>query len=145
MLSGLKERLFRYMLGNENYFRRQGVKIGKNCRLLGAISIGSEPHLIKIGDDVSITESIFITHDGGGWVFKNENDWPRFYKEIKIGNKVFIGTRCIITPGAVIEDNVVIGAGSLVHGTLESGWVYAGIPAKKIKTINEYGRKFENI
>jgi len=42
-------------------------------------------------------------------------------------------------PGAVIQDNVVVGAKSLVlkDQVLEQGKFYAGVPAKEIKTINQ--------
>ena len=39
---------------------------------------------------------------------------------------------------AVVEENVLIGAGSVVleNARLESGHIYAGVPAKKIKTLS---------
>lgn len=55
--------------------------------------------------------------------------------DIRIGNNVFIGAGCIVLPGAVIGDNVVVGAGSVVKGVLDSGWVYAGQPARKVKPL----------
>ena len=118
--------------------RRLGVKIGKNCRLVGFVNWGSEPYLIKIGNHVSITTSKFITHDGGLWVFRNKKPEIDFFSPVIIGSNVFIGMDCIIMPGTVIGDNVVIGTGSIVKGKLESNSVYAGVPAKKIKSLNDY-------
>ncbi|AEB10027.1 acetyltransferase, CysE/LacA/LpxA/NodL family [Desulfobacca acetoxidans DSM 11109] len=54
---------------------------------------------------------------------------------ILIGSNIFIGAQCIILPDTHIEDNVIVGANSLVKGTLENGHLYAGIPVKKIKRI----------
>ena len=41
-------------------------------------------------------------------------------------------------PGVTIGDNVVIGLGSIVTKDVESNSVVCGIPAKKIKTVQEY-------
>jgi len=55
---------------------------------------------------------------------------------ISIGNNVFIGSHCIILPGTIINDNVVIAANSVVKGELLNGNLYGGSPAKLIKPIN---------
>ena len=52
-----------------------------------------------------------------------------------IGSDVWIGARVTVLMGAKINNRVVVGAGSLVNKDLESGYIYAGIPAKKIKKI----------
>lgn len=55
--------------------------------------------------------------------------------DIVLGSNIFIGAQCIILPDTTIEDNVIVGANSLVKGTLQSGYVYAGNPARKIKKL----------
>lgn len=120
--------------------RKLGVKIGKNCRLL-SVTFSTEPYLIEIGDHVSATNVHFETHDGGVWVFRDKHPKWDIIKKIKIGNNVYIGTGTIILPGVKIGDNIIIGAKSVVTKDLESNFVYAGIPAKKIKTIDEYYNK----
>lgn len=121
-----------------------GVKIGKNCRLVGKIGFGSEPFLITIGNHVSITSTDFVTHDGGVWVFREENPNIDLFAPIKVGNNVFIGANCLILPGTIIEDNVVVGGGSVVKGLLRKDYVYAGVPAKPIRSKNEYWEKIKN-
>ena len=118
--------------------RRLGVKIGNNCRLVGRIDWGSEPYLVRMGNHVSITSSSFITHDGGVWLLREEFPKLDIFAPIVIGSNVFIGHGCIILPGAVIENNVLVGAGSLVRGKLRENKVYAGVPCKEIKTIDSY-------
>ena len=51
---------------------------------------------------------------------------------IRIGNDVWIGANCVILDGADIGEGCVVGAGSLVRGTLEPYGVYAGAPLRKI-------------
>ncbi|HEY3591367.1 MAG TPA: gamma carbonic anhydrase family protein [Buttiauxella sp.] len=54
-----------------------------------------------------------------------------------IGNRVLVGMGSILLDGVVIEDDVMIGAGSLVpqNKRLESGHLYLGSPAKKIRPL----------
>ena len=54
---------------------------------------------------------------------------------------MFIGMRSIILQGTNIGDNVIIGAGSVVSGKVESNSVYAGNPAKKICSLEEHKNK----
>ena len=56
-----------------------------------------------------------------------------------IGNNVLVGMGSIIMDKAVVEDNVLIGAGAVVleNAHLESGYIYAGVPAKKIKALTK--------
>jgi acetyltransferase-like isoleucine patch superfamily enzyme len=87
----------------------------------------------------------FLPHDGGVWVFRGEEpDWDVF-GPIKIGSNVFIGYGAIILPGTVIEDNCVIGAGSVVRGVVPQNSVAAGVPARRIRSLEEYKCKLEKI
>jgi acetyltransferase-like isoleucine patch superfamily enzyme len=124
--------------------RKLGVKVGENCRFL-SVTFSSEPYLIEIGNHVSATKVHFETHDGGVWVFRDKKpDWD-VIKKTKIGNNVFIGYGTIIMPGVEVGNNIVIGANSIVTRNLESNFVYAGIPARKIKTIEEYYEKCSEV
>ena len=58
-------------------------------------------------------------------------------KPITIGNDCWFGGSVTILPGVTIHDNVVVGAGSVVTHDLESGYVYVGNPAKKLKAIKK--------
>ena len=129
------------------YARKQGVIIGDGCTILGRVEWGSEPYLIKIGNNVRITSGCqFVTHDGGVHVFRNMSDdmaLPKadIFGRIIIGDNVFIGIRSIIMPGVTIGNNVVIGAGSIVTKNIPNNSVACGVPAKVVKTIDEYFQK----
>lgn len=60
------------------------------------------------------------------------------FGRINVGNNVFIGIDSVIMPGVSIGNNVVIGAKSVVTKNLEGNSVYAGNPARKICTIEDY-------
>lgn len=130
--------IYRLAKGNVKLAKKIGVNIGNECRLIGKVNFGSEPYLIKLGDRVSITDSTFATHDGGVWVFRREYPSIDIIAPITIGDNVFIGAKCIVLPGVTIGNNVVVGAGSVVTKDLPADAVYAGVPVRKIKSIEEY-------
>ena len=56
-----------------------------------------------------------------------------------IGNRVLVGIGTIILDEVIVEDDVMIGAGSLVppNKVLESGYLYVGSPVKKVRPLTE--------
>ena len=56
-----------------------------------------------------------------------------------IGNRVLIGINSIILDDVIIPNDVMIGAGTLVPPgkVLESGYLYVGSPAKKVRPLTE--------
>lgn len=130
------------------YARLIGVQLGRNCRILGltaGTSFGSEPYLVRLGDHVTVTTGVrFITHDGGVWVFREKDPDIDVIAPITVGNNVFIGIGAIIMPGVSIGDNCVIGAGAVVTNDIPSGYIAVGVPARCIKTIDEYWENIHN-
>jgi acetyltransferase-like isoleucine patch superfamily enzyme len=121
------------------YAKYLGISFGDRVRILHFPRWGSEPFLIEIGNNVTITRGVaFVNHDGGVALFRKEYPGLNVYGKIKVGNNVFIGINSIIMPGVTIGDNVVIGAGSIVNRDVPDNVVVAGIPAKVIKTIEDY-------
>jgi acetyltransferase-like isoleucine patch superfamily enzyme len=125
---------------------KDGLKLGKDCRILGNPSFGSEPYLIRIGEHCTITSGVkFVTHDGGTWVFRDKMEYKHIkkYGTIEIGNNCFIGINTILMPNVKIGDNCVIGAGSIVTKNIPSNSVAAGNPDRVLMTLDEYISKCE--
>ena len=61
-----------------------------------------------------------------------------------IGNRVLVGMGSTILDDAIIEDDVMIGAGSLVppRKRIESGYLYVGSPVKQVRPLNDEEKKF---
>lgn len=115
------------------------IKIGENVRFTGIPKWSSEPFLIEIGDNVTITRDVaFYTHDGGVGLFRKEYPGMNVFGKIVIGNNVFIGSHCILLPGIEIGNNVVIGAGSVITKSIPANCVAVGAPATVIKSLDEY-------
>lgn len=122
----------------------EGVKFGKNP-YFRTKQFGSEPYLIEVGDNFKTAGNVqFITHDGGVHVIRNlysELKEIDSFEKIIIGNNVFIGYGAILLPGTIIQNNIIVGAGSVVRGVLESNSIYAGVPVKRICSLEEYINK----
>ena len=61
-----------------------------------------------------------------------------------VGNYCLIGIGAIIMDDAVLEDYVMLGAGSLVPSgkVLASGYLYLGSPAKQVRPLTETEKQF---
>lgn len=140
MFSWIKWRVLYSLKGSIYAARSLGVKIGEGCRIYSS-SFGWEPWLISIGDRVTVTGGVqFITHDGATWLLRDEKGRRYRYAPIEIGNDVFIGANSIILPGVRIGNRVIVAAGSVVNRSIPDNCVVAGVPAKFIKTFDEYER-----
>jgi carbonic anhydrase/acetyltransferase-like protein (isoleucine patch superfamily) len=119
-------------------FPREGVK------LYGKVSWGSEPWIITLGNNVHITNGvIFITHDGGTLLYRNLVPDLEITKPIVVGDNVYFGNNVIILPGVKIGSNVIIGAGAVVSRDIPDNSVAVGVPARVIKTADEYFEKIK--
>ncbi|MFA0182027.1 hypothetical protein OAW_01815 [Vibrio cyclitrophicus ZF170] len=136
------------LLSANELARMKGVNVGINCQLNKQVSFGSEPYLITLGNDFYCSAGVqFITHDGSVNVLRNLHPELKdvdLFGKITVGNNVFIGYNVIILPNSHIGDNVIVGAGAIVRGNLESGYVYAGAPVKKLMSIEDYKEKVES-
>lgn len=148
--------LYRVILKTEDLIRRfrdkayieickaRGLKVGKDVIFIEAPKFGSEPFLIEIGERTKITANCtFINHDGAMYVIRSMEKYQdaRNFGRIKIGRNCFIGNNCTILPGVEIGDNCILGAGSVLNSSMPANSVFAGVPAKLICTIDEYGHK----
>jgi acetyltransferase-like isoleucine patch superfamily enzyme len=122
----------------------KGLKVGKNVRFVEVPEFGTEPFLIEIGDETTFSNNVrLINHDGGynALHFFEKYQDVRAFGRIKIGKQCLIGADSIIMLGVQMGDNCVLGAGSILTSSMPDGTVYAGVPARFICTIEEYGDK----
>lgn len=144
-MRGIKDRIHA-AYDPTGFARFLGVKVGKNVRFYGISRgmIGTEPWLITIGNDVYITAGVqFVTHDGGTLILRKEVPDLEWTAPITIGNDVYVGVRSTILPGVTIGNRCIIGAGSVVNRDIPDNSVAAGVPARVIKSTNEYLSQIE--
>jgi acetyltransferase-like isoleucine patch superfamily enzyme len=109
-------------------------KLGNNSHL-GAYCLVNVCHgSVDIGEDVAIGPGTKIISYSNYYKYGKKISDERITGPIIIGNNVFVGANCTILPGTIIQDNVVVGAGTIVKGILETNNIYAGSPCKIIRS-----------
>ena len=118
--------------------------MGEGIHIYGTVQWSTEPWIITLGNDVHITDGVkFITHDGGTLLFRKYIPDLEITKPITVGSEVYIGNNVIIMPGVNIGNKVIIGAGAIVTKDIPDNSVAVGVPARVIKTADEYFDKLQ--
>jgi hypothetical protein len=99
----------------------------------------TKPLIIEDGAGVGGKCNIF-TH--GSWQDILDG-YPVKFAPVRIGRNVWIPWQVFIMPGVTIGDGATIGAGSLVARDIPDGALAAGVPAKVMRTAEEYPRALE--
>lgn len=134
-----------YNISTDKYLKKIGINfVSGGTHLYGSVKWGSEPWIITIGNNVHITDNCrFITHDGGTLIYRQYITDLEITKPIVVGNNVYMGVNTVILPGAHIGNNVVIGSCSVVTKDIPDNSVAVGIPARVIKTADDYFEKLQ--
>lgn len=123
------------------------VIMGDNCSVWFNAVVRGDVNHIRIGNNTNIQDGAVI-------------HCTYLYAGTDIGNNVSIGHNALVH-GCILKDNVLVGMGAIVmdHAVVEefviiaagaivlenticeSGYLYAGIPAKKIKPITDQQRE----
>ena len=124
------------------YLREKNIlaSVGENVHFQPRL-VPLYPELIKLHNNIMVSAGVrFITHDAS-FVVLNRLGQGRFPEEvgcIEVMDNVYIGYNVTVMPNVRIGENVIVGAGALVSKDLEPNGVYAGIPAKKICSFEDY-------
>jgi carbonic anhydrase/acetyltransferase-like protein (isoleucine patch superfamily) len=119
------------------------VVCGDDCSFWFNAVIRGDVNYIKIGNQVNVQDNATLhgTFEKsptviGDFVSIGHN---AIVHGCTLGNHVLVGMGAIVMDNAIVHDNVLIAAGSVVleNSVLESGYIYAGVPAKKIKALDE--------
>jgi carbonic anhydrase/acetyltransferase-like protein (isoleucine patch superfamily) len=117
------------------------VVMGHNCSVWFNAVIRGDVHYIKIGNNTNIQDGAVI-HCSYQYAPTNiGNNVSVGHNALVHGctlhDHVLVGMGAIVMDHAVVEEFVIIAAGSVVleKTICESGYLYAGTPAKKIKPI----------
>lgn len=139
---------------NESFpYIAEDTFIAPNCTIVGDVSIGhhcsiwfnavvrGDVNYIKIGNYSNIQDNVTIH----GTYLKNGTDIGNY---VNVGHNaiihgcviqdyVLIGMGAIVMDKAEIQSRVIIAAGAVVleNSVCESGFLYAGVPAKKVKPL----------
>lgn len=119
------------------------VEMGQNCSVWFNSVVRGDVNSIKIGNKVNIQDGAIIhcTYKKAATIIGNNVSVGHnaIVHGCTIKDNVLIGMGAIVMDRVIVENNSIIGAGSVVlEGThIESGTIYTGVPAKKVKDLNE--------
>ena len=130
------------------------VFIAENATIVGQVTIGAgssvwfnaiirgDVNTINIGERTNIQDAAMIhcTYQKASTQIGNDVSIGHLaiIHGCTIHDHVLIGMRALVMDHAVVEPYCIIAAGALVleNTICESGYIYAGTPAKKIKPIS---------
>lgn len=130
------------------------VEIGADSSVWPLTVIRGDMQRIHIGERTSVQDGcvLHITHAGpfnpNGFPLLIGDDVTIAHKVMlhgcTVGSRILIGMCSIVMDGAVVEDEVIIGAGSLVPPgkRLDSGFLYVGSPVKQVRALTDKERAF---
>jgi acetyltransferase-like isoleucine patch superfamily enzyme len=162
MVMGRTIRIGRHSsVGTMSYLACERIQIGEDARIREQVFVGG-PQLpessftlgsrtiilqlasinptkpVTIGDDTGIGgHCLIFTH--GAWLNALDG-YPVTYEPVTLGNSVWLPWRVFIMPGTTIGDGSVIGANSLVQGTIPPMSLAVGSPAKVIRSAPDFPR-----
>jgi carbonic anhydrase/acetyltransferase-like protein (isoleucine patch superfamily) len=104
---------------------RTSIQDGSVLHITHASEFNPQGYPLTVGDDVTVGHSVNL-------------------HGCTLGNRILVGIGSTLLDGALVEDEVMIGAGSLVPPgkRLESGFLYMGSPCKQVRPLKESERNF---
>lgn len=118
------------------------VIMGDDCSVWFQAVVRGDVHAIRMGNRVNVQDGAVIhcTYlQAPTTIGNNVSIGHRaLVHGCTIHDNVLVGMGAIVMDHVVVEENVLIAAGAVVleNSRLESGHIYAGVPAKKVKTLD---------
>lgn len=118
------------------------VTMGSKCSVWFNAVIRGDVHFIKLGDKVNVQDGAVIhaTYEKSPTTIGNNVSIGHnaIVHGCTIEDNVLIGMGSIVMDDCIIESNSIIAAGAVVtkNTIVASGSIYAGVPAKKVKDIS---------
>jgi len=130
------------------------VQIGANSSVWPACVLRGDVHRIRIGARTNIQDGsvLHVSHDSayhpGGFPLIIGDEVTIGHNAVvhacTVGDRCLLGMGCIVLDGAVLEDEVMLGAGSLVAPgkRLKSGYLWLGQPARRVRPLTDEEKLF---
>jgi len=119
------------------------VVCGNDCSIWFNAVMRGDVNKIRLGDRVNVQDGAVIHCTYERTQTQIGNDVSIGHNAVVHGctieDNVLIGMGAIVLDGAVVKSNCIIAAGAVVtqNSILESGFIYGGVPAKKIKELDK--------
>lgn len=125
------------------------IHFGDDCSVWPFVAIRGDVNTVRIGHRTNIQDGciLHVTRKSDSNPSGNPlvigDDVTIGHKVMmhgcQLGSRILVGMGAIIMDGAIVEDDVFIGAGTLVppNKILESGYLYVGNPMRKARRLND--------
>jgi carbonic anhydrase/acetyltransferase-like protein (isoleucine patch superfamily) len=130
------------------------IQLGNDCSVWPFVAIRGDVNFVRIGSRSNIQDGS-VLHVTRRSESNPEGNPLIIGEDVTIGHKVMlhgctlgsrilVGMGAIIMDGAIVQDDVFIGAGTLVppNKILESGYLYVGNPMKQARLLKDDERAF---
>lgn len=127
----------------ENAVVTGDVITGDECTFWYNSVIRGDVNSIRIGNKVNVQDGAVIHATYQKYATTIGNNVSIGHNAIVHGctieDNVLIGMGSIVMDGCIVEKNSIIAAGAVLteHTHVEEGSIYAGVPAKKVKMVSE--------
>jgi carbonic anhydrase/acetyltransferase-like protein (isoleucine patch superfamily) len=124
------------------------VVMGDLCSIWWNAVIRGDVNAIRIGHRVNIQDGAVLhcTFEKSQTIIGNDVSIGHnaIVHGCTVEDEVLIGMGAIVMDLAVVQKHVIVAAGAVVleNSVLESGWIYAGTPAKKLKELDDEHLQF---
>ena len=108
------------------------VSTGVNIRAAGGC--------IEIGRQSAVAQNVVLVaanHATGSGEDRARIPWDEERTGVRIGDNVWIGANTVLLPGSEVGDNTIVAAGSVVRGKIGANELWAGVPARRIRSLAE--------
>ena len=119
------------------------VVMGDNCTVWFNAVVRGDVHSIRIGNNTNIQDGAVIhcTYQQASTTIGNNVSIGHnaIVHGCLVEDNVLIGMGAIVMDGAIVRSGAVIAAGAVVlqGQEVEAGFIYAGVPAKKMKAAGK--------
>jgi putative colanic acid biosynthesis acetyltransferase WcaF len=127
-----------------------GARVGRGVNFKPGVRV-KFPWRLVVGDHCWIGEDVWIDNlaevafedhvcvSQGAYFCTGSHDWSKstfdlIVKPINIGAHAWISAKSVVAPGVRVGEGAVLGLGSVATHVLDAWAIYAGNPAKRVKT-----------
>jgi UDP-2-acetamido-3-amino-2,3-dideoxy-glucuronate N-acetyltransferase len=132
-----------------------GAKIGRDCSFGQNVYVGNRVAIgnnCKIQNNVSVYDNVTLEDDvfcGPSMVFTNVFN-PRSavsrkdeYRNTLVKQGVTLGANCTVVCGTTLGEYAFVAAGAVINRNVKPYALMAGIPAKQIGWMSQYGERLD--
>jgi acetyltransferase-like isoleucine patch superfamily enzyme len=113
------------------------LRIGANCFIGEAVYLDLA-NVIEIEDDaVLAARAAIITHSDCNRARELAVHFPRVCEPVRIGRSSWVGFGATVLAGVVVAPRSVVAASALCSQSTEEGFVFAGVPARRLRRVEE--------